>query len=44
VHLVFEREREYNSRWAAICSTLSKLGITAETLRRRVRGAETCED
>jgi len=41
VHLVFEHEREYNSQWAAICSISSKLGMTAETLRKWVRAAET---
>jgi transposase len=43
VRLVFEHEREYNSQWAAICSISSKLGMTAETLRKWVRRAETDE-
>ena len=41
VRLVFEHEREYNSQWAAITSIASKLGMTAETLRKWVRQAET---
>jgi transposase len=43
VRLVFEHEREYNSQWAAITSIASKLGMTAETLRKWVRRAETDE-
>jgi transposase len=43
VRLVFEHEREYPSQWAAICSISSKLGMTAETLRKWVRRAETDE-
>ena len=43
MRLVFEHEREYNSQWAAICSISSKLGMTAETLRKWVRRAETDE-
>ena len=41
VHLVFEHEREYDSQRAAISSISAKLGMTAETLRRWVRAAET---
>ena len=41
VHLVFEHEREYDSQWAAINSISAKLGMTAETLRKWVRAAET---
>ena len=41
MHLVFEHEREYDSQWAAISSISSKLGMTAETLRKWVRAAET---
>jgi transposase len=41
VRLVFEREREYNSQWAAITSIATKLGMTPETLRKWVRRAET---
>jgi transposase len=43
VRLVFEHEREYSSQWATICSISSKLGMTAETLRKWVRRAETDE-
>jgi len=39
--LVFEHEREYDSQWAAISSIAVKLGMTAETLRKWVRAAET---
>jgi transposase len=31
--MVLEHEREYGSRWAAICSIASKIGCTAQTLR-----------
>src|SRR5664280_1941278 len=41
VRLVFEHESEYSSQWAAITSIASKLGMTAETLRKWVRRAET---
>src|SRR5450759_4335712 len=41
VRLVFEHEREYDSQWAAISSISGKLGMTAETLRKWVRAAET---
>ena len=41
VRLVFEHEREYDSRWAAITSIATKLGMTPETLRKWVRRAET---
>jgi len=41
VRLVFEHEREYDSQRAAISSISAKLGMTAETLRRWVRAAET---
>jgi transposase len=43
VHLVLEHEREYPSQWATIVSIASKLGMTAETLRKWVRQAETDE-
>jgi transposase len=43
VRLVFEHEREYPSQWAAISSISAKLGMTAETLRKWVRAAETDE-
>jgi len=41
VRMVFEHEREYDSQWAAISSISGKLGMTAETLRKWVRQAET---
>ena len=41
VRLVFDHEREYDSQWAAISSISAKLGMTAETLRKWVRAAET---
>jgi len=41
VRLVFEHEREYDSQWATISSISAKLGMTAETLRKWVRAAET---
>jgi transposase-like protein len=40
VRLVFEHESEHESQWAAIGSVASKIGCTAETLRRWVRRAE----
>ena len=40
VRLVFEHESEYESQWAAIGSVASKIGCTAETLRKWVRQAE----
>jgi transposase len=40
VRLVFEHEREHESQWAAIGSIASKIGCTAETLRKWVRQAE----
>jgi len=43
VRLVFEHEREYSSQWAALSSIAGKLGMTPETLRKRVRRAETDE-
>ena len=41
VRLVFEHEHEYPSRWATISSIAAKLGMTPETLRKWVLGAET---
>ena len=32
---------EYESEWAAMCSISSKIGCTAETLRKWVRRSET---
>jgi transposase len=40
VRMVFESEGQYPSQWAAIESVASKIGCTAETLRRWVRRAE----
>ena len=40
VRLVREHQAEHPSQWAAIESIASKIGCTAETLRRRVRQAE----
>ena len=41
VRLVFEHQDEDNSQWAAIGSISSKIGCTAETLRKWVRQSET---
>jgi transposase len=38
--LVFEHQGEHASQWAAIGSIASKIGCTAETLRKWVRRAE----
>ena len=40
VRLVFEHQGEHDSQWAAIGSIASKIGCTAETLRKWVRQAE----
>jgi transposase len=40
VRLVFENQGEHDSQWAAIGSIASKIGCTAETLRKWVRKAE----
>ena len=40
VRMVFEAKDEYGSQWAAIVSIASKIGCTAETLRRWVRQHE----
>ena len=38
--MVLEHQGEHDSQWSAIASVASKLGCTAETLRRWVRQAE----
>jgi len=40
VRMVFEHGSEYASEWEAMCSIASKIGCTAETLRKWVRRAE----
>ena len=40
VRLVFEQQGEHGSQWAAMGSIASKMGCTAETLRKWVRQAE----
>ncbi len=40
VRMVFEHRGEYASEWAALGSIASKIGCTAETLRKWVRQAE----
>jgi transposase len=40
VRLVFDHQGEHASQWEAISSIASKIGCTAETLRRWVRQAE----
>jgi|TARA_B100000315_G_C14504723_1_gene554041 transposase-like protein len=40
VRLVFEHQSEHESQWAAINSIASKIGCTAETLRKWVRRSE----
>ncbi len=41
VRLVFEHQGDYGSQWAALNSIASKIGCTAETLRKWVRRSET---
>jgi transposase-like protein len=38
--MVLEHEREYDSQWSAIVSIASKIGCSAETLRKWVRQTE----
>ena len=40
VRMVFEHQGEYQSQWAAMASIASKIGCTAETLRKWVRQSE----
>jgi transposase len=40
VRLVFDQREHHESEWAAIESVASKIGCTAETLRKWVRQAE----
>ena len=40
VRLVFEHQDDHSSQWAAIESIASKIGCTAETLRKWVRQVE----
>ncbi len=40
VRLLFEHERDYRSRWAALVSIASKIGCTPETPRSWVRRVE----
>ena len=40
VRMVMEHQAGHDSQWAAIVSVASKLGCTAETLRKWVRRAE----
>ena len=40
VRMVFEHQAEHESQWAAIISIASKIGCTAETLRKWIRQAE----
>lgn len=40
VRMVFEHEGKHGSQWAAILSIASKIGCTAETLRKWVRESE----
>ena len=41
VRLVLEHQGEHASQWSAIPSMASKLGCTAETLRKWVRQADS---
>jgi transposase len=41
VRMVFEHQDEHSSQWAAITSIAAKVGVSSETLRKWVRGAET---
>ncbi len=43
MRLVFEHQDEHLSQWATICSIAHKFGVSAETLRKWERRAETDE-
>ncbi len=38
--MVFEHQSDHDSQWATMASVASKIGCTAETLRKWVRQAE----
>ena len=40
VRMLFEHEKDYESRWAALASIAGKIGCTAETLRSWVKQSE----
>ncbi len=40
VRMVFDHEKDYESRWAAIISIASKTGCTPESLRKWIKQAE----
>ncbi len=40
VRMLFEHEKDYESRWAALVSIAGKIGCTAETLRSWVKQIE----
>jgi len=40
VRLLLEQQEEYSSQWAAMIAIASKVGCTAETLRKWVRQSE----
>jgi transposase-like protein len=40
VRMVFEHEGRYGSRWETVCSIASKIGCSAEALRKWVQQAE----
>lgn len=40
VRMVLDHQEEYNSRWAAVRSIASKIGCSAEVLRKWVQQAE----
>lgn len=43
VRMLLEHQEEYDSQWAAMGSIASKIGCTAETLRKWVRQSERDE-